>query len=140
MSARAASADNVMRSMEPGESYDIEIAHAGRPHPRHLLVSPAPPRLRRRADGERHGRAPSIIEGDFADVPEIAAARERLLVLTQVVFDAFGMVEDFGTLFPETATRFLAINGSGEPTIDHAARRGAALAHPRMRPSRTTCC
>src|SRR6476619_3181380 len=49
-----------------------------------------------------------IVEGDFADVPEIAQARERVMLLTQVVFDAFGMVEDFGTLFPETATRFLA--------------------------------
>ena len=58
-----------------------------------------------------------IIEGDFADVPEIAAARERLLVLTEAVFDGFGMVEDFGTLFPETAARFFAVNGVREPTI-----------------------
>jgi FtsP/CotA-like multicopper oxidase with cupredoxin domain len=34
------------------------------------------------------------------------------------VFDAFYMIEDFGTLFPETATRFLAINGQRRPTID----------------------
>ena len=59
-----------------------------------------------------------IVEGDFADVPEIAQARERVMLLTQVVFDAFDMVEDFGTLFPETATRFLAINGQRRPTID----------------------
>src|ERR1700738_3039834 len=59
-----------------------------------------------------------IVEGAFADVPEIAQARERVMLLTQVVFDAFGMVEDFGTLFPETATRFLAINGQRRPTID----------------------
>jgi FtsP/CotA-like multicopper oxidase with cupredoxin domain len=58
-----------------------------------------------------------IIEGDFADVPEIAAAKERLLVLTEAVFDQFGMIEDFGTLFPETAARFLAVNGVREPTI-----------------------
>ena len=58
-----------------------------------------------------------IIDGDFADVPEIAAAQERLLVLTEAVFDAFGMIEDFGTLFPETAARFLAVNGVREPTI-----------------------
>jgi hypothetical protein len=38
-----------------------------------------------------------IIEGDFAEIPEIAAAKERLLVLTEAVFDSFGMVEDFGT-------------------------------------------
>ena len=59
-----------------------------------------------------------IVEGDFADVPEIAAARERLLVLTQVVFDAHGMIENFETLFPETATRFLAINGQRRPVIE----------------------
>ena len=58
-----------------------------------------------------------IIEGDFADVPEIAAAQERLLVVTEAVFDSFGTVEDFGTLFPETAARFFAVNGVREPTI-----------------------
>src|SRR4029077_652206 len=55
---------------------------------------------------------------DFADVPEIAQARERVMLLTQVVFDAYSMIEDFGTLFPEGATRFLAINGQRRPTID----------------------
>ena len=58
-----------------------------------------------------------IIEGDFDDVPEIAAARERLLVLSEVVFDGFGMIEDFDTLFPEDAARFLTVNGQREPTI-----------------------
>src|SRR4029077_18871383 len=57
-------------------------------------------------------------EGDFADVPEVAQARDRVMLLSQVVFDAFTMVEDFGTLFPETATRFLAINGQRRPVID----------------------
>src|SRR3954452_19734511 len=110
-------ADNVMRSMTPGHAYDIEIKlpddHTKGTywyHPHH------------------HGSADIqmssgmvgavVIEGDFADVPEIAAARERLLVLTQVVCDANGMVEDFETLFPETATRFLAINGQRRPMIE----------------------
>ncbi|KAB1072050.1 multicopper oxidase family protein [Methylobacterium planeticum] len=109
-------ADNVMRSMAPGHSYDIEIKlpedHTRGTywyHPHH------------------HGSADIqmssgmvgaiVVEGDFADVPEIAAARERLLILTQVVFDASGMVEAFETLFPETATRFLAVNGQRRPTI-----------------------
>jgi FtsP/CotA-like multicopper oxidase with cupredoxin domain len=109
-------ADNVMRSMAPGNTYDIEIEvpddHTRGTywyHPHH------------------HGSADIqissgmtgavVIEGDFADVPEIAEARERLLVLTQVVFDAYGMVETFETLFPETSTRFLAINGQREPVI-----------------------
>jgi FtsP/CotA-like multicopper oxidase with cupredoxin domain len=58
-----------------------------------------------------------IIEGDFDAVPEIARAQERTLVLGQVVFDSLGSVEDFSTLFPETATRFFSINGQRMPTI-----------------------
>ena len=109
-------ADNVMRSMVPGESYDIEIAlpkdHTKGTywyHPHH------------------HGSADVqmssgmvgaiIVEGDFAEVPEIANAQERLLVLAQVVYDARGMIENFETLFPETATRFLTVNGQRRPTI-----------------------
>ena len=41
------------------------------------------------------------------------AASVRRLGMTYI-----HMVEDFGTLFPETATRFLAINGQRRPTID----------------------
>jgi FtsP/CotA-like multicopper oxidase with cupredoxin domain len=110
-------ADNVMRSMEPGYTCNIEIKlpedHTKGTywyHPHH------------------HGSADIqmssgmvgavVIEGDFTDVPEIAAAREHLLVLTQVVYDAYGMVENFETLFPETATRFLAINGQRRPMIE----------------------
>ena len=110
-------ADNVMRTMLPGKSYDIEITlpadHTRGTywyHPHH------------------HGSAvvqvasgmtgAIVVEGDFADVPEIAQARERVMLLSEVVFDAFHMVEDFGTLFPETATRFLAINGQRRPIID----------------------
>jgi hypothetical protein len=59
-----------------------------------------------------------IVEGDFADVPEIVQARERVMVLTQVAFDVVGMVEDFFTVFPERAARLLAINGQRRPTID----------------------
>ena len=59
-----------------------------------------------------------IIDGDFDDVPEIAAAQERLLILGEVVFDALGTIEDFDTLFPETALRFFTINGQREPTIE----------------------
>jgi FtsP/CotA-like multicopper oxidase with cupredoxin domain len=109
-------ADNVMRSMVPGESYDIEIElpkdHTKGTywyHPHH------------------HGSADIqmasgmagmiVVEGDFAEVPEIANAKERTLVLAQVVHDARYMVETFETLFPETATRFLTVNGQRRPTI-----------------------
>jgi FtsP/CotA-like multicopper oxidase with cupredoxin domain len=108
--------DNVMRIMEPGESYDIEIA---------IPVDHIPgtnwyhPHMHGSADIQIASGAVGalIIEGDFADVHEIAAAKERLLVLTEAVFDSFGMVEDFATLFPETAARFIAVNGVREPTI-----------------------
>jgi len=53
-----------------------------------------------------------IIEGDFEDVPRSLRAG-ALLVLTEAVFDSFGTIENFETLFPETATRFLAVNACG---------------------------
>ena len=105
-----------MRVMEPGESYDIEIAIPSDHIPGTNWYHP-------HAHGSADVQIASgavgalIIEGDFADVPEIAAAQERLLVLTEAVFDRFGMVEDFGTLFPERAARFFAVNGVREPTI-----------------------
>jgi FtsP/CotA-like multicopper oxidase with cupredoxin domain len=109
--------DNVMRSMLPGEAYDIEIAlpddHTAGTywyHPHH------------------HGSADIqmasgmfgalIVEGDFTGVPEITAARERVLVLAEAVFDQRGMIEDFERVFRETATRFFTVNGQRRPVID----------------------
>src|SRR6185369_17873206 len=108
--------DNVMREMEPGESSDIVIAIPSDHIPGTNWYHP-------HAHGSADVQIASgcvgalIIEGDFADVPEIAAAKDRLLVLTEGVFDEFGMIEDFGTLFSETAARFFAVNGVREPTI-----------------------
>jgi FtsP/CotA-like multicopper oxidase with cupredoxin domain len=109
--------DNVMRLMEPGKSYDIEIALPA-DHTRGTYWYH--PHFHGSADTQvASGMVGAIVvEGDFADVPEIARASERVMLLSEVVFDAFSMVEDFGTLFPETATRFLAINGQRRPTID----------------------
>ncbi len=110
-------ADNVMRMMEPGKSYDIEIA-LPEDHTRGTYWYH--PHNHGSADVQvASGMVGAIVvEGDFADVPEIAQARERVMLLTQVVFDAYSMVEDFGTLFPEGSTRFLAINGQRRPVID----------------------
>lgn len=109
-------ADNVMRAMEPGHSYDVEIAIP----PDHVAGT-------NWYHPHAHGSAAIqlasgavgalIIEGDFADVPEIAGAQERLLVLTAALFDSLGTLEDFGTLFPQTSARFLVVNGVREPTI-----------------------
>src|SRR5262249_41471445 len=114
--SRDGMADNVLRTMEPGQSHDIEIAIPADHVPGTNWYHP-----------HHHGSADVqlasgcvgalIIDGDFAGVPEIAAARERTLVMTEAVFDAFGTIEDFATLFPENAPRFLAINGMREPTI-----------------------
>ena len=109
-------ADNVMRRMEPGQSYDVEIA-IPRDHTRGTYWYH--PHHHGGADIQiASGMAGAVIlEGDFDAVPEIARAQERTLVLGQVVFDHLGTVEDFGTLFPETATRFLSVNGQRMPTI-----------------------
>jgi FtsP/CotA-like multicopper oxidase with cupredoxin domain len=109
-------ADNVLRSMEPGGTFPIEIPFPADHtrgtywyHPHH------------------HGSADIqvasgmvgalIVEGDFADVPEIAAARERVLVFGQIVFDGVRTVEDFELLWSETATRFHTVNGQRKPII-----------------------
>jgi hypothetical protein len=120
--------DNVMRMMEPGESYDIEIAI---PSDRIPGTNWYHPHAHGSADVQIASGAVGalIIEGDFAEIPEIAAAKERLLVLTEAMFDSFGMVEDFGTLFPETARALPSREWREGTDHHHAARRGAALAH-----------
>lgn len=108
--------DNVFRSMEPGETHDIEMDfaddHPGGTywyHPHHhggadIQIS--------------SGMAGAlIVEGDYDDVPEIGAATELVLVLGQVVFDELRMVENFDVVFSETATRFLTVNGQREPIM-----------------------
>src|SRR5215470_15538747 len=97
-------ADNVMRSMVPGKAYDVEITLPA-DHTRGTYWYH--PHHHGSADVQvASGMAGAIIvEDDFADVPEIAQARERVMLLTQIVFDAYSMIEDFFTLFPENATR-----------------------------------
>ena len=113
--------DNVMRSMVPGETYDIEITlpkdHTKGTywyHPHH------------------HGSADIqvasgmvgmiVVEGDFAEVPEIAKATERVLVLTQVVYDDRGMVETFEYPVPRDRDPFPRGQRSAPADHRHAAR------------------
>ncbi|MBV8410232.1 MAG: multicopper oxidase family protein, partial [Alphaproteobacteria bacterium] len=109
-------ADNVMRMMLPGKAYDIEIT-LPEDHTRGTYWYH--PHAHGSADVQvASGMAGAIVvEGDFAGVPEIEQARERVMLLSEVVFDRWNMVEDLGTLFPETSTRFLAINAQRRPTI-----------------------
>lgn len=109
-------ADNVMRVMEPGKSYDIAVEIPANHVPGTNWYHP-------HAHGSANVQMASgmvaalIIEGDFADVPEITQATERVLILQEAVFDAFGTIEDFATVFPEPALRFFTVNGQREPTI-----------------------
>ncbi len=109
-------ADNVFRSMEPGQSYDVEIAipadHTRGSYWYH-------PHHHGSADVQiTSGMAGAlIVEGDFADVPQIATARERVLIVSEVIFDYLGAIESYDTVWPEAVPRFLAINGQREPII-----------------------
>jgi FtsP/CotA-like multicopper oxidase with cupredoxin domain len=108
--------DNIFREMEPGQRYDIAIA-----------IPPTHPRGTYWYHPHHHGGADIqiasgmagalIVEGDFADVPEIANATDQLLLLGQGVFDPWRTVESFDTLFSEGATRFFTVNGQREPII-----------------------
>lgn len=108
--------DNVFRSMEPGRAYDIEIAVPA-DHPRGTYWY----------HPHRHGAADIqissgmagalIVEGDFDDVPAVAAAAERVLILNEVLFDHRGAIEIYDTVWPEAVPRFLSVNGQREPVM-----------------------
>jgi FtsP/CotA-like multicopper oxidase with cupredoxin domain len=108
--------DNVFRAMGPGGTYRVEVAI---PHDHPAGTFWYHPHNHGGADVQiASGVAGTlIVEGDFQSVPEIVAARERVLVLGEAVFDQFGTIEDFQTLFPEGALRFQTVNGQREPAI-----------------------
>jgi FtsP/CotA-like multicopper oxidase with cupredoxin domain len=109
-------ADNVLREMEPGEAYDIEIPIPASHPPGTYWYHP-----------HRHGSAnvqvasgmagAIIIDGDFTDVPQIAGARDQVLMLQQLAFDALGTVESFDTVWPMQAARLFTVNGQLRPMI-----------------------
>jgi FtsP/CotA-like multicopper oxidase with cupredoxin domain len=108
--------DNVLREMLPGQSYDIEIAlpsdHTRGSYWYH-------PHHHGSADVQvASGMAGMIVvDGDFANVPEIASAKTRVLVFSEQLFDQYGMIEDFTTIFQEGTVRFFTINGQRYPTL-----------------------
>ncbi|MFT4036889.1 MAG: multicopper oxidase family protein [Thermomicrobiales bacterium] len=112
----AGESDNVFRSMEPGSASNVVIdIPADHPagtfwhHPHHHGAVDV--QLTSGAFGAL------IVEGDFADVPEIAAAQDRVLLLSEVLFDYLGQIEHYDTLWPEAVPRFLAVNGQREPIL-----------------------
>ena len=109
-------ADNIFRSMEPGQSYNIAIDIPD-DHPRGTYWYH--PHHHGSADVQiSSGMAGAlIVEGDFAGVAEIANAVERVLVINEVMFDYLGAIETYDTIWPEAAPRFISINGQREPII-----------------------
>jgi FtsP/CotA-like multicopper oxidase with cupredoxin domain len=109
-------ADNVLREMEPGKSYEIEIP-----------IPASHPSGTYWYHPHRHGSAnvqvasgmagAIILDGDFDNVPQIANARDRVLILGQYAFDALGTVESFDTVWPMQAARLFTVNGQLRPTI-----------------------
>jgi FtsP/CotA-like multicopper oxidase with cupredoxin domain len=108
--------DNIFRSMLPGQTYDITIRIPS-DHTRGTYWYH--PHHHGSADIQLTGGMAGvvIIEGDFDDIPEVGAARERVLVLNEVLFDHRGMLETYDTVWPEAVPRFLSINGQREPAI-----------------------
>ena len=74
-----------------------------------------------------------IVEGDFDDVPEIAAAEERVLILNEVLFDYLGAIENYDTVWPEARAALPRRQRPARAGDPDAARRGAALADDRCR-------
>jgi FtsP/CotA-like multicopper oxidase with cupredoxin domain len=109
-------ADNIFRSMEPGQSYDIEIAI---PHDHTRGTYWYHPHHHGSADVQMTSGMAGvvIIDGDFDDVPEIAGATEHVLLLNEVLFDYRGTIESYDTVWPEAVPRFLSVNGQREPAI-----------------------
>lgn len=108
--------DNVLRTMEPGQTYEVEIKipadHTRGSYWYH-------PHHHGSADIQlSSGMAGTVIIEDGPEqVPEITAAKDVTMVIGEMVFDGFGMVEGFDALFSETSVRFLTLNGQRAPTI-----------------------
>src|SRR5215207_6246555 len=93
---------NVLRTMEPGQSYQVAISVPA-DHTRGTYWYH--PHNHGSADVQiSSGMAGAlIVEGDFAGVAEIADAAERVLILNEVMFDYLGVIEVYDTLWPEAA-------------------------------------
>ncbi|MFN8590121.1 MAG: multicopper oxidase domain-containing protein [Thermomicrobiales bacterium] len=112
----AGDADNIFRTMEAGQAYDVVIEIPD-DHPAGTFWYH--PHHHGSADVQiSSGMAGAlIIAGDFAAVPEIAAARERVMIVNETMFDYQGSIETYDTIWPEAVPRFLSINGQREPII-----------------------
>lgn len=88
--------DNVYAVVKPGErldyTYDIPGPETGRPQPAGLYWYHPHKHGSTSHQGWQGLAGPIVIEGDIDEVPEVAAARERVMVLNELLLNAAGEV------------------------------------------------
>lgn len=114
--------DNVLARVEPGDTYDLSVAiptdHPGGTHWYHPHKHGA---VTTQFQGGMGGAL--IIQGELDDVPEVAAARDIVLVFQELQLNSDGEVEDpdtsttsIGDLYPSDQTLYTT-NGQENPTL-----------------------
>jgi FtsP/CotA-like multicopper oxidase with cupredoxin domain len=109
--------DNVLLSVEPGCSYQVDVQVPADHFPGTFWYH-----------AHWHGgtgmqvasgmAGALIIEGDIDEVPEIKSAEERIFVLQQVYYNNQGLIESFDDLFGLKNPRPTTINGQLKPRIE----------------------
>jgi len=106
-------ADNILMMVKPGESYhyryDIPADHPNGTYFYHAHFHGS---VALQVSGGMAG--PLIVEGPLDDIPEIKAARERILVLQSQRFDGAGRCDDYALLDRNGPTY---VNGQQAPVI-----------------------
>ncbi|UMA63314.1 multicopper oxidase family protein [Roseivivax marinus] len=125
--------DNVYAVVKPGESldyaYDIPGPDSGRPQPPGLYWYHPHKHGSTSHQGWQGLAGPIVVEGDIDEVPEVAAARERVMVLNEMLLNEAGQVPSaviVPTVGPVPFTSVPAmpmdilfpINGVLQPEID----------------------
>ena len=112
--------DNPLVNVQPGQSFDYDIRipknHPPGTHWYHPHLHGGT------AVQQSSGMSGAlIVEGGLDEVPEIKAAKERVLVLQQITYDQTGQLEDFDAAFGpggwRASKRLTLINGQIAPTI-----------------------
>ncbi len=122
--------DNVLVTVDPGTPYDISIAipadHPGGTHFYHPHVHGG---VTTQFQGGMGGAL--IIEGALDEVPEVAEARDIVLVFQELQLNSDGEVEDpditttfIGDVYPSDQTLY-TVNGQENPTL--SARPGEVI-------------
>lgn len=114
--------DNVLLAIQPGQEFLFEIkVPAGHPPGTFWYHPHSHGSVALQVTSGMEGML--IIEGGLDQVPEIAAAQERLLLLQQIAYDESGEIESYGQFAPchwEPSKREQTINGLLYPTLTAA--------------------